>query len=434
MKRLLIRAEDKNKWERRAPLIPSDIQSLINDTACEVYIEKSDKRFFKEEDYISAGAKLTIGMDSGDIVFGVKEIPVDKIMNNKTYVFFSHTIKQQKENMSMLKKIIDGGSTLIDYEKIVDAQNRRQVYFGNFAGDAGAINIFWLMGEYWQQKGIITPFIECKQSLNYFSVEEAKNHFKQIGEKIKRNGLPPSVSPLVIAVLGYGNVSSGVQSILNCLPIKQIDPSEVISLTENKKLVSNQICMTVFKEKDLVKTKSGEPFILQEYYNHPSKYEANFSQYLPYVSIIINATYWEQRYPRFVTWDALRKLFEIQTKPKLQGIADITCDVNGSIECNTKITDSGMPAYLVDPLTKEISDGHKGNGIVVLAVDNLPAELPNDASVFFSRQLIKYVPSILKADYNSRIEQSGLHPDVKNAVIVYNGKLTPDYQYLQERI
>ena len=130
MKRLLIQAEDKNIWERRAPLVPSDVQLLIKNTNCEVFIEKSDKRFFKEEDYINAGAKLTVGMESGKVVFGVKEIPVSKILDNKIYVFFSHTIKQQKENMPMLKKIIDCGSTLIDYEKITDVQNRRQVYFG----------------------------------------------------------------------------------------------------------------------------------------------------------------------------------------------------------------------------------------------------------------------------------------------------------------
>ena len=434
MKRLLIRAEDKNIWERRAPLVPADIQSLINKTGCEVNVEKSNKRFFMESDYLIAGAKLTTSMETGDVIFGVKEIPVNKILDNKVYAFFSHTIKRQSENMYMLKKIIEGGSTLIDYEKITDAQNRRQVYFGNFAGDAGAINIFWLMGEYWQHKGIDTPFIECKQTLNYFSVEEAKEHFRKIGDKIKRDGLSQSIRPLVVAVLGYGNVSNGVQSILNCMPVIQVEPYELKSLTENSKTDSKHIYMAVFKEKDLVKSKSGEPFKLQEYYNQPQKYEANFSKYLSYISIIINATFWDQRYTRFVTWDALRELFETQTNPKLHGIADITCDVNGSIECNIKTTNSGMPAYLVDPLTRNIHDGHKGNGMVLLAVDNLPAELPNDASVFFSGQLRKYVVNILQADYNTSLDQSGLHPDVKNAVIVYNGKLTSNYEYLQENI
>ena len=434
MKSLLIRAEDKNIWERRAPLIPADIESLIKNKNCDVYVEKSVKRFFTESDYKNTGAKLTSDMKSGEVIFGVKEIPKNKILNNKVYAFFSHTIKRQKENMPMLKKIIESKSTLIEYEKITDARGRRQVYFGNYAGDAGTINIFWLMGQYWQNKGIETPFMECKQALDYYSVGEAREHFKQIGEKIKQDGLPASISPLVIAVLGYGNVSKGAQSILNCLPVIQVDPSELKTICKSDNPNPNQIYVVVFKEEDLVKTKSGEPFNLQEYYNQPQKYKANFSQYLPYISIIINATFWEQRYPRFVTWDSLEKLYRTQVVPKLQGIADITCDVNGSIECNVKTTDSGMPAYLVDPITKNVYDGLIGEGIVMLAIDNLPAELPNDASTFFSNQLKKYVANILEADYSSGLDQSGLHPDVKKAVIIYNGELTPSYKYLQDYI
>jgi len=434
MKRLLIRAEDKNKWERRVPLIPADVRTLIMNTTSDVYIEKSDKRFFKDTDYVDAGAKLTTNMNPGEVIFGVKEIPENKILHNKVYVFFTHTIKRQKENMPMLKRIIESGSTLIDYERITDAHNRRQIYFGNFAGHAGVINIFWLMGEYWKNKNINTPFSDCKQALNYFSVDEAKDHFIQIGERIKREGLPQSISPLTVAMLGYGNVSEGAQSILNCLPVIQVKPNDFKFVLENKRYDCNHIYIAVFKEEDLVKSKLDDKFNLQEYYHMPNKYEANFSQYLPYISIIINATYWDQRYPRFVTWDALRELYETQPNPKLQGIADITCDINGSIECNVKTTDSGMPAYRVNPITKKILDGHKGDGLVLLAVDNLPAELPNDSSVFFSNQLKNYVPNILEADYHSSLEESGLYPNIKNAVIVYNGKLTQNYSYLQENL
>ncbi len=434
MNHLLIRAEDKNIWERRAPLVPSDVKFIIEKTGCSIYIERSDKRFFNESDYLNAGAKITSDMKAGQVILGVKEIPVNKILDNKVYVFFSHTIKQQKKNMPMLKKIIDSNSTLIDYEKITDSRGRRQLYFGNYAGDAGTIDILWLMGEYWDNKGIKTPFTECKQALNYFSVEEAKQHLKQIGDRIKKDGLPTSINPLVIAVLGYGNVSQGVQAILSCLPVMEVEPSELKSICEDENISSNGIYMAVFKEKDLVKTISGEPFNLLEYYNEPEKYISDFSRYLPYISIIINATFWEQRYPRFVTWKALEGLYKIQPKMKLQGIADITCDINGSIECNVKITDSGMPAYLVDPITKRTHNGHKGAGIVLLAVDNLPAELPNDASTFFSGRLKKYVANILKADYYSCLDQSGLHADIKKAVIVYNGELTMDYKYLAESL
>jgi saccharopine dehydrogenase (NAD+, L-lysine-forming) len=333
----------------------------------------------------------------------------------------------------MLRKIIESKSTLIDYEKIIDKQGKRQVYFGNFAGDAGTINIFWLMGQYWRNMGIETPFAECRQTLEYYSVDEAKKHFRQIGEKIKRDGIPASINPMVVAILGYGNVSKGAQSILNCLPVVEVQPSDLNTLNADK-ASSNQVYMTVFKEEDLVRSKSGEPFNLREYYDHPEMYESDFSRYLPYVSIIINATFWDQRYPRFVTWKGLEELYKIQPRMKLQGIADITCDVNGSIECNVKTTDSGNPAYLVDPITKRVHTGYKGAGIVMLAVDNLPAELPNDASTFFSGQLKKYVPNILKADFSSDLNRSGLHEDVKKAVIVYNGELTSAYKYLEKSL
>ncbi|MEJ2055875.1 MAG: hypothetical protein P8X42_18325, partial [Calditrichaceae bacterium] len=179
---MLIRAEDKNIWERRAPLVPADIKSIIRETGCEVFVEDSIKRFFKSSDYMAAGGKICKSMEPGDVIFGVKEIPVQKLMDKKIYAFFSHTIKRQLENMPMLKQIIKGGSTLIDYEKITDAQNRRKVFFGNFAGDAGALDILWLMGEYWQARGINTPFLQCRQALNYQSVDEAKQEIKNIGK------------------------------------------------------------------------------------------------------------------------------------------------------------------------------------------------------------------------------------------------------------
>jgi len=330
----------------------------------------------------------------------------------------------------MLQKIIDSGSTLIDYEKITDDQGRRLVFFGRYAGDAGALDILWLMGEYWQAKGLDTPFKECRQANHYHSVEEAKNFLATVGERIKNEGLPQELAPLTIGILGYGNVSQGAQQIFDCLPTQRVSPEELADLVRGKTWNRHTVYVTVFKEEHLVKSKSGQPFDLQDYYQHPEKYEAQFERYLPYLSIIVNATYWTERYPRFVTWEGLKKLYQTEKTPKLQGIADITCDINGSIECNVKATDSGMPAYRVQPLSKSIEDGHKGEGIVLLAVDNLPAELPRDASTFFSKQLKPFVPGILQADLNKSLEDSGLPDEIKRAVIVYRGQLTENFQYL----
>ena len=147
MKTLLIRAEDKNRWERRAPVVPADLEKILSDTGAKAFVEKSDKRFFSEDQYTAAGAVGCEGMADGDVIIGVKEIPLEKLLADKTYLFFSHTIKGQSDNMPLLQKIIDSGSTLIDYEKITDEKGRRLIYFGPYAGDAGAIDILSLMGE-----------------------------------------------------------------------------------------------------------------------------------------------------------------------------------------------------------------------------------------------------------------------------------------------
>jgi len=141
MKTILIRAEDKNRWERRAPIVPADLAEVIRETGAHAFVERSDKRFFQQAEYEAAGAAPCDSMAPGDVIFGVKEIPVEKILEKKTYVFFSHTIKGQEGNMDLLRKIMDSHATLIDYEKITDAKDRRLVYFGPFAGDAGAIDI-----------------------------------------------------------------------------------------------------------------------------------------------------------------------------------------------------------------------------------------------------------------------------------------------------
>ncbi len=432
MNTILIRAEDKNEWERRTPLVPDDLKDILQNEKTRAFVETSPKRVFKEEEYAEIGAEICSDMEPGQVILGVKEIPREKILNNRTYLFFSHTIKGQKENMPMLQRLMDSGSTLIDYEKITDKQGRRLVYFGPFAGDAGALDILWLVGEYWQYKGIHTPFAECKQATEYDSVADAKEKLSAIGEQIRAEGLPSTISPLVIGIMGYGNVSKGAQNIFNTLPVQYLQPEDLAGLEQNGNTNNKTVYVVVFKEEHMVRRSDGQPFDLQDYYTHPEKYESVFEQYLPYITILVNATYWDKRYPRFVTWDGLKRLYDDTNEPKLCAIADITCDVNGSIECNVKSTDTGMPAYLVEPPTESITDGHKGEGIVLLAVDNLPAELPRDASAFFSNQLKPFVPSLIRADFSKPLKQSGLDEALQRAVIVYNGRLTEDFAYIKQ--
>lgn len=431
MKTLLIRAEDKNRWERRTPLIPEDLNEILKDTGGKAFVEKSEKRIFAEDRYAAAGADSCEGMDDGDIIFGVKEIPVEKILDNKIYVFFSHTVKGQKENMPLLQRIIDSGSTLIDYERINDADGRRLVYFGPFAGHAGAINILSLMGEHWAEKGLDTHFAEVRRAHQYASVKAACEHLEEISGRIQKDGLPRQLSPFTIGILGYGNVSSGAQQIFNCLPTEHIAAGKINAWLSRGMGDRHRVYLTVFKEEDLVIPKTEKAvFDLQEYYNHPERYENRFEQFLPSFTLLVNAVYWENRYPRFVTWGGLKRMAKSAQPSKLEGIADISCDIGGAIECNVKTTDSDMPAYRVDPAEGTIRDNHLGKGIVLMAVDNLPCELPLDSSSFFSSQFSPFVPGLMSADYDRSLDASGLPPEVKKAVIVYNGQLTGKYEYL----
>ena len=435
MKRLLIRAEDKNRWERRAPVVPADLAEILVATGARAFVEKSDKRFFGEDQYTAAGAVSCEGMADGDIILGVKEIPIEKILDNRTYLFFSHTIKGQKDNMPLLQKIIDGKSTLIDYEKITDENGHRLIYFGPYAGDAGAIDILSLMGEHWADKGMGTPFAAVRRAHQYDSVEAARAHLAEIGREIRREGFPLELSPFTVGILGYGNVSKGAQQIFDCLPTERIAADEINAFVNEGRGDRHTVYVTVFKEQDLVKPiAAGATFDLQEYFDHPERYESRFEQFLPSFTLLVNAVYWEKRYPQFVTWAGLKRLAKISPTPKLSGIADITCDTHGSIACNVKSTDSDMPAYRVDPAAGTTRDGHLGAGIVLLAVDNLPCELPNDSSSFFSNQLKPFVPGLLTADYDSTLEDSGLPAEIKKAVIVYNGELTKDYEYLNDHL
>ena len=435
MKTLLIRAEDKNRWERRAPLVPADLREIIDETGAKALVEKSAKRVFGEDQYAAAGAGSCTGMAGGDVILGIKEIPVQKILDNKVYVFFSHTVKGQKANMPLLQRIIDSGSTLIDYERITDAGGRRLIYFGPYAGQAGAIDILALMGEHWADKRLDTPFAEVRRAHRYESVKTACEHLGEIGSRILKDGLPRQLCPFTIGILGYGNVSGGAQQIFDCLPTERIAADELNDWADRGRGDRHTVYLTVFKEQDLVEPEAdGAAFDLQEYYDHPERYESRFDRFLPSFTLLVNAVYWEKRYPRFVTWAGLKRLAESSPAIKLGGIADITCDTHGSIECNVKTTDSDMPAYRVDPATGTITDGHLGEGIVLLAVDNLPCELPVDSSSFFSRQFSAFVPGLLAADYGRSLDASGLLPEIQKAVIVYNGRLTRDYEYLSRHL
>ena len=433
MKRLVgIRREDKNRWERRVPLSPKQVEELKRNYPIDFVVQSSPIRIFPDEAYLNVGASVRETLSPCPVIFAVKEIPVDLLEPKKTYVFFSHTIKGQPHNMPMLKKIMSLGCQLIDYERFVDDSGRRLIAFGRFAGLAGMIESLVALGKRLNWEGIRNPFVELRHAYQYESLEQAKMALTNVGKKIETDALPRSITPLICGIAGYGNVSRGTQEILDCLPILEIAPEEISSVINSSDYSKNRIYKVVFKEKDIVEpTSSDAQFNLQDYYKNPGRYRPKFSQYLPYLTVLINAIYWEKRYPRLVTKEGLKRLYEIEKRPRLRIIGDISCDIEGAIECTTHAAEPDEPFFVYNPFNGQTTKGYEGMGPVIMAVDNLPCEFSAESSTSFGEALKAYVPSIVLADYSLSFEDCDLPPVIKRATIVYHGELTQNYRYLE---
>jgi saccharopine dehydrogenase (NAD+, L-lysine-forming) len=428
-----IRREDKNKWERRSPLVPADVEELIQNHPIDVYVQPSPIRIFPDHKYTEAGATIQEDLSGCPVVFAVKEIPQHLFSPKSTYVFFSHTIKGQKKNMPMLKRMMELECNLIEYEKVVDEKGGRLLFFGRHAGLAGMIDTLWALGQRLSWEDIPNPFVEIKNAYRYATLAEAKESISLACKKIKDDGLPRGLTPLVFGVTGYGHVSSGAQEILDLLPHKQINPEELFSLDGESEFSKRHIYKVVFKEEHLVEPVSAKhQFELQAYYHHPHKYRSQFERYLPHINVLVNCIYWDERYPRLVTKKSLKKLFTEQKNPRLRIVGDISCDIEGSIEFTVKATQPDNPAYVYDPVTEKITDGYQGRGVVNLPVDNFPCELSRRASIDFSHALKPLVPTMAMADYSVGFKELALPEAITNAVILYQGKLTHDYRYIQD--
>jgi len=422
-----IRREDKNRWEKRVPIIPSHIKDILNENRdIEVIVQPSKIRVFSDKEYQDAGAIIKEDLSDCKVVFAVKEIPINFFKSNVTYVFFSHTIKGQKYNMSMLKKMMDLKCNLIDYEKITNNKGFRIVFFGRYAGLAGMIDTLWSYGERMKLNNIETPFNDIRKTIDYNNLDEVKEHFKSIGEKIKKNGIPKDLCPFIVGLAGYGHVSKGAQEILDILPVIDISSKDLDKIVDNPS--NKNIYKIVFKEEDMVEPISNKHmFKLHDYYNNPEKYKSKFEKYLTYITLLLNCIYWDSRYPRLVTKDFVKRNYN---NLKLKIIGDISIDINGAIEFTEKSTISDNPSFVYNPITDSIKDGVDGEGIVVMGVDNLPCELPLESSIEFSNSLYNLIVNIVRADYNKDFNDCNLPEEIKKAVILYHGYLTPNYDYI----
>jgi alanine dehydrogenase len=428
-----IRREDKNVWEKRAPLIPTHVRELIQLHGLNVCVQPSDIRVFSDQEYAREGALLSDSLSECRIVLAIKEIPVELIDPDKIYVFFSHTAKGQIANRPMLERLIQNGCTLVDYERICDAQGRRLLFFGVQAGQAGMVETLASLGRRLSAQGTASPFSHIEQPYRYGSLVDAREALQRLGWAIHDHGLDSSLVPLVCGFLGYGRTSEGAQEMFDLLPVEEVLPEDLLEFVESGFHSAHRVYKVVFKEEHMVQPRDrNQPFVLQDYYDHPERYRSVFSRYLPGLSLAVNCIYWEERYPRFITKSDAKSLFSQRQLPRLRVISDISCDIEGAIEFTHSVTSPEHPVFLYDPLKNSTTSGFQGNGIAVMAIDNLPAEIPLESSIHFSGTLKSFVPALATADFSSGFDECQLPPEIRRAVILYQGNFTPDYAYMQD--
>jgi alpha-aminoadipic semialdehyde synthase len=295
------------------------------------------------------------------------------------------------------------------------------------------LDTLWAFGQRLAWEGSPNPFAGLKKTHKYEDLSEAVTTLENVKKQVEADGLPESITPCIVGVAGYGNVSRGAQEILSHLPIIEISPEELPGVAEGGDASRNAVYKVVFKEEHMVEPVSSDvSFELQDYYKHPEKYRSRFETYLPHLTILVNAIYWDAKYPRLLTKDYVKKAFGDGRRPRLKVIGDITCDVEGAIEVTKKVTEPGSPVFVYDPEKDEAIDGLEGRGLPIMAVDILPSELPRESSMDFSRILKAYVPAIAKADFSVPFDRLDLPSEIKRAVILHQGRLTPDYQYIEQ--
>ena len=395
--------------ENRTPLVPNQIQTLIsNFPNLKILVQPSKNRCFKDEDYSKAGAKIEEDISQSDIIFGIKEVEISKLIENKTYLFFSHTSKVRNDNSQitqdaaiiykkkLLKEILKRKITLIDYENIREESKDAYRYlgFGRFAGIVGCYNTLNLYLK-----------LQKKQTLpRAFEI----NSYKKIQELISKQNF----NKLKILQTGKGNVAKGSMEILKHANIKQVSLNDFL----NKKYDEAVFCNISLREH--VERNDGKDSSYQDFMLNPLKYKSKATNYLHNTDMLITGHFWDPKFPK------LFSLNQISEFKKLKIIGDITCDVNGSIPTTIRSTSIAKPYYSIDINSmKEI--GLCNKGIAVMAVDNLPSELPREASEEFGNSIMSEVlPYLINKD-DGRINR---------ATTASKGKFCPLYSYLENFI
>ena len=387
--------EGKIPADSRVALTPAQCKWLHrNFPDMRVTVQHSAIRCYSDKEYEMAGVIVKEDMSDCDVLMGIKEVPVNMLLAGKTYLFFSHTKKMQPWNQQLIRAIVAQKITLIDYECLEHDDGTRIIGFGFFAGIVGAHNG---MMAYGNRTGLFK--LQRVSSVNSF-------------QKLVHTYFGLKVPIIKIAVTGSGRVAHGVLEIMNLLGIHEVEPDEYLA---------REFAYPVYvhlKGADLYAHKETGKYSREDFHNQPGDYVCKFRDYLTQTDLLINGVYWDQYMPRlFESADMQQPDFRIKT------IADITDDKSGSIPCNMGDATIDDPVYGVDKITLERTGPYLPGSVDLMAVGNLPNELPRDASRYFGEQLIKFVLDDIR---------KGGSETIRKATIVQGGMLTNDYMYMKE--
>ncbi len=388
--------EGKIPPDSRTPLTPEQCAHLIRDLHIDVVVEPSPIRCYTSAEYMDFHVPLTHDLHECEVLLGIKEVPLDQLIPGKTYLFFSHTIKEQAHNRKLLQSILAKQIRLLDYEVMTDDQGRRLIAFGKFAGMVGAHNALWT----WGQR---TGDFELPRMKDCFDYEAAKDHYHSV-----------EWPPVKIVVTGSGRVGTGAVEVLHDMGILQVNPRE---------FVANEFDEAVFTQlipQDYAARKDGQPFHTRDFYAHPEEYRSIFTPYTRAADILINGIFWDKRAPAFFTAEDMRT-----PEFRIRVIADVTCDIApvSSIPSTLRPSSIANPVYGYDPESGDEIAPFQPGGVDMMAIDNLPSEMPRDASRAFGDQFIHHILPELLLTHSKVIER---------ATIAVNGQLGPHFQHLQE--
>jgi saccharopine dehydrogenase (NAD+, L-lysine-forming) len=397
MTRIGLIREGRQPADNRVALTPAQCKWILkNSSDIEIEVQHSDTRCFSDKEYQSAGVEVKEDLSDCDLLFGIKEVPIDQLIPDKTYLFFSHTKKKQPRNRDMLRTILDRNIKLIDYECLEHEDGQRIIGFGFFAGVVGAHNGMMAYGNR-------TGLYKLQRVYKQRSFRELIHTY--FGIRL------PNVK---IAITGSGRVAHGILEIMNLMGIHEVEPEDYL-----RRRFAYPV-YTQLKAADLYRSRITGKYSRPDFHDHPENYECLFLPYTEQTDILMNGVYWDKTVPRlFEKKDVYPETFIIQT------IADITDDAEGSVPINLGDQTIEDPVYGVDKKTLAKTEPYLRSSIDLMAVGNLPNELPRDASRYFGEQLIKFVlEDLLKG--GSQI--------IDRATIAKEGRLTAQFEYLRDYV